>query len=132
MRLSRKVYLTLVCLILVGSTSCVDYSIQLPGGYSLVRVYRQAVVISHPDKGIVIEANIDKYKVMGSLVVGHVILAERPPESEYSKPGYFILNTFTHEYRQGLDKGSWLDALRAAGVASEPKLDKPSRFDNNY
>ena len=131
-RVSGGTFLALVCLFVVGTISCGDYSVRLPGGYSLVRVYSQAVVISHPDKGIVIEANIDRYAVVGSLVVGHVSLADLSPESDNSKPGYFILDTQTHEAKQGLDKSSWLQALRVAGVTGEPKLDRPSRFDRNY
>lgn len=90
------------------------------------------MLISRPGEGIVIEATIDGYAVVGSLVVGHASLADHPPESESSKPGYFILDTQTHEAKQGLDKSSWLEALRAAGVPGEPKLHRPSRFDRNY
>jgi hypothetical protein len=124
--------LALVCLVVVGTISCGDYSVSLPGGYSLVRVYSQTVEISHPDQGIVIAASIDGYEVVGSLIVGHTRLADDPPESDYSKPGYFIIDTQTHEAKQGLDKSIWVKALRAAGIASEPKLHKPSRFDRNY
>jgi hypothetical protein len=117
----------------VGTVSCGDFSVELPGGYSLVRVYGQTVLISGPShQGVVIEASIDGYAVIGSLVVGHARIADQPPESEYSKPGYFILDTHTHEAKQGLEKSSWLEALRAAGIPTEPKLHRPSRFDKNY
>ena len=129
---SRKMYLVLACLVVVGTISCGDYSVQLPGGYSLVRVYGQTVLISRPGEGVVIEASIDNYAVVGSLIVGHSRLADQPPESEYSKPGYFIIDTQTHEAKQGLDKSSWLKALKAAGVSGEPKLHRPSRSDRNY
>ncbi len=131
-RVSGGIYLALVCLVVVGTISCGDYSVQLPGGYSLVRVYGQTVLISRPGEGVVIEASIDGYAVVGSLIVGHVRLADHPPESDYSKLGYFIIDTQTHEAKQGLDKSSWLQALRVAGVTGEPKLDRPSRFDRNY
>jgi|SRR5438445_2733995 len=126
---------TIVALLLavVSTTSCNgDYAIRLPGGYSLVRIYSGTVVISHPDIGIVVEANVDGYAVVGSLVVGHVSLASRDPEQEFSKPGYFVLNTRTHETKQSLDKAAWLESLRAAGILGEPKLNKPSRSDKNY
>jgi len=131
-RVSGGIYLALVCLVVVGTISCGDYSVLLPGGYSLVRVYGQTVLISHPGEGVVIEASIDGYAVVGSLIVGHTRLADHPPESDYSKPGYFIIDTQTHEAKQGLDKSSWLKALKAAGVPGEPKLHRPSRFDRDY
>ncbi len=123
----------LVLIVLIGGLlGCGDYSIRLPGGYSLVRVYAGAVLIHHPEKGIVVNAHIDGYKVHGELVIGHVLSAELPPEKDYSKPGYFILNTKTHEVKEGLDKQTWLNSLRTIGIASEPRLSKPSRFDKNY
>ena len=129
---SGGTYLALVCLVVVGTISCGDFSVHLPGGYSLVRVYGQTVLISRPGEGVVIEASIDGYAVVGSLIVGHTKLADHPPESDYSKPGYFIIDTQTHEAKQGLDKSSWLKALKAAGVSDEPKLHRPSRFDREY
>lgn len=83
---SRRTFSALLWVIVVGTISCGDYSIRLPGGYSLVRVYSRALVVSHPDTGIVIEANVDNYAVIGSLIVGHVSLAERDPEKEFSRP----------------------------------------------
>lgn len=109
-----------------------DYSVRLPGGYALTRVHAGAVVIHHPEKGIVVDANIDGYKVLGDIVVGHVIMADRTPDNAYSKPGYFFVVTKTHEVKQGLDKKSWLEALKKMGVNSEPNLSKPSRFDRDY
>jgi hypothetical protein len=113
-------------------SACGDYSIRLPGNYALTRVYAGAVLINHPEKGVVIDANIDAYAVLGSLVVGHVAVAEQSPEKELSKPGYFILNTKTHEVRQGLDKKVWLDSLKTLGTTTEPSLGKPSRFDRDH
>ena len=111
-----------------GLSGCGDYGIRLPGGYSLDRIYAGAVLISHPEKGIVITAHIDRYTVRDKLVIGHVSPAELPPESDYSRPGFFLLNTETHEVKQGLDKQTWLDSLREVGITHEPNLIKPSRF----
>ena len=113
-------------------SACGDYSVRLPGNYALTRVYAGAVLIGAPEGGVRIEANIDGYKVLNDLVVGHVIVAEHSPEKEMSKPGYFILNTKTHEAKQGLDKKAWLNSLQAQGISSEPSLGRPSRFDKNY
>jgi hypothetical protein len=117
----------------VGTISCGDYSVQLPGGYSLERVYGQTVLISRPyHEGVIINASVDDYAVVGRLIVGHVRLADQAPESDYSKPGYFIIDTQTNEAKQGLDKNSWLQALKDAGVSGEPKLHRPSPLDKNY
>lgn len=113
-------------------SACGDYSVRLPNNYELIRVYAGAVLIGAPEGGVRIEANIDGYKVLNELVVGHVTVAEHSPEKEMSKPGYFIVNTKTHETKQGLDKKTWLDALQAQGISNEPSLGKPSRFDRDY
>jgi hypothetical protein len=109
-----------------------DYSVRLPGGYALTRVHAKAVVIHHPEKGIVVDADIDGYKVLGDIVVGRVIMAERAPDNAYSKPGYFFLITKTHEVKQGLDKKAWLESLQKIGISDEPNLGKPSPFDRDY
>lgn len=128
----RLFWLGLALMAAFSMSACGDYSIRLPGNYALTRVYAGAVLINHPEKGVVIDANIDGYKVLGDLVVGHVTVAEESPEKEMSKPGYFIVNTKTHEVKQGLDKKAWLDALQAHGIGNEPNLGKPSRFDREY
>jgi len=109
-----------------------DYSVRLPGGYALTRVHAGAVVIHHPEKGIVVDANIDGYKVLGDIVVGHVIMADRTPDNAYSKPGYFFVITKTHEVKQGLGKKAWIESLQKLGISSEPNLSKPSPFDRDY
>jgi hypothetical protein len=129
----KKLLLGLLFCIFLGSLfGCGDYAVSLPGGYSLVRIYGGAILISHSSKGVVINANIDSYKVLDELIVGHVTVAELPPEKDYSKPGYFIINTKTHEVGEGLDRMAWLEALRKINIVTEPKLSKPSRFDKDY
>lgn len=118
--------------VIVGMQGCGDYSVRLPGSYVLTRIYAGAVLINHPGKGIVVDANIDGYKVLGDHVVGHVAPADLSPEKEHSKPGYFLLNTKTHEVKQGLDKKAWLESLKKIGINDEPNLSKPSRFDRDY
>lgn len=132
LRAIRSLWFWFVLTILFSMSACGDYSVRLPGNYALIRVYAGAVLIGAPEGGTRIEANIDGYKVLGDLIVGHVTAAELSPEKEMSKPGYFILNSKTHEAKHALDKKAWLDALRALGVNSEPKLSKPSCFDRNY
>lgn len=118
---------------IVGMQGCGDYSVHLPDSYVLTRIYAGAVLINHPEKGIVVDANIDGYTVLGDhVVVGHVTAADLSPEKEHSKPGYFLLNTRTHDVKQGLDKKTWLESLQKIGISNEPNLSKPSRFDRDY
>jgi hypothetical protein len=129
----RFKWLVIHLFLLFGVTACSDYAAPLPNGYSLVSVYAGAVVISGPGEEHigVIGANIERYKVLGELVVGHVNMPEylSPEEKEVSKPGYFILDTRTHEVKAGLDKKAWLDSLKVLGISSEPRLSKPSSWD---
>lgn len=125
---SNLILVMFFCILL----GCGDYAVNLPGGYSLVRIYAGAVLIKHSSNGVVINANIDKYKVINETIVGHVTLAELTPERDYSKPGYFIINTKTHEVKEGLEKKNWLEALQKQGIINEPKLNKPSRLDKDY
>jgi hypothetical protein len=121
-----------LAVIAIMLTACGDYSIRLPHGYGLTQTHGGTVLIEGPDHRLVVGANVDGYGVLGDLVVGHVSLAEYPPDQEDSRPGYFILNTKRHEVKEAIEKNAWLDALRAAGVSEEPRLSKPSRFDKNY
>jgi hypothetical protein len=130
--LTRLIRISAAIVVISSMQACGDYSVRLPGGYVLSRVYAGAVLINHPEKGIVVDANIDGYRVVGDQVVGHVTAADLPPEKEHSKPGYFFLNTKTHEVRQGLDKKAWLESLESKGIRDEPTLSKPSRFDKDY
>lgn len=130
----RKLLLISTLVGIIGIQACGDYATSLPGHYSLVRVYSGAVLISNPEHVVVINPNVESYKVIDGLVVGYVTAPEylSPEEKAVSKPGYFVLNTKTREVQQGLNKTMWLDTLRLLDVKSEPLLNKPSRFDKNY
>jgi hypothetical protein len=114
------------------AVACGDYSIQLPGGYRLSQVYAGAVHIVRPDQGIAVHSHVDRYAVVGHLVVGHVTRAEHEMERSLSRPGYFILDTKTGTVKEEVDLESWLRDLRRLGVADEPALSAPSRFHRDY
>jgi hypothetical protein len=117
---------------LLGAQGFGDYSIRLPGGYRLTRIYAGALLINHPSRGIAVDANIDGYKVLGQYIVGHTSQADQEPEKGYSKPGYFLVDTKAGSAKQGMIKQAWLDELRKVGITEEPKLEAPSRFDRDY
>ena len=122
----------LLALLAMLPAACGDYSIRLPHGYGLTQIHGGTVLIEGPDHRLVVGPNVDGYSVLGDSVVGHVSLAQYQPDREDSRPGYFILNTKTHELKQALEKEAWVDTLRASGIREEPRLSQPSRFDQNY
>lgn len=127
---ARKVVERLIVFALLCSSSmvgCGDYSIKLPREYALVRIYGGAFVIYHPDGKVAVDANVDGYKIYGTIVVGHVSASDLEPEKSYSRPGYFTLNTETHVIDTGLSKQAFLDSLRKLGIGTEPALVKPDR-----
>ena len=129
-RCSRLASVVIVSAVLVGG--CGDYSVCLPNGFSMVRVYAGAVHIGRPNhEGIAVFANVDSYAVLGDYVVGHVKLPKHDPERSLSKPGYFVLNTSTGESRDGMGVDVWREELRRASLATDPLLEEPSRFDSH-
>jgi len=110
-----------------------DYSISLPGGYSLIRVYAGAILMADKNHSKIISPNIDGYKVFGHIVIGHVSSDNLPPEEAAdSQPGYFILDIQSGTVLQGLDEQRWLDLLQKYGITKKPGLHKPSRFDQIF
>ncbi|GAB4270744.1 MAG: hypothetical protein Kow0029_07810 [Candidatus Rifleibacteriota bacterium] len=117
-------------ILVLGTIGLLDYSVQLPNGYSLDRIYSHANLITGPPYGdIAIHANVDKYQVIGDLILGHVTQAERSPEKELSRPGYFFIDTKTKTVIEGLNEQEWLNHIEKAGVKEKPNLKAPSRFD---
>jgi len=123
-----------------------DYEIRLPTGYSLVRVYAGATMLTDPTKGVIIDPNIDGYKIVDNILVGHVScdnLHLTPEDAASCKPGYFIVDMANGYHpplpdtgvympggnlKQALDEQKWIEYLRIYGITEKPKLHKPSRF----
>lgn len=132
-----------------------DYGINLPSGYSLDQIYGGVVLLSDSSQNIVISPNVDGYKVyeQQNILVGHVSSEGlHSPDSEYSVPGYFIVDFKKYIVRNevieidlsnslttrrvakeglmvGLDEKSWLDSLKVYGIIEKPKLHLPSITD---
>src|SRR5439155_19169069 len=60
----RSVIVTL-CFLAAG---CGDYALDLPGGYSLVRVSADEVLLADPTHAVVIMPTVDGYAIQGQLV----------------------------------------------------------------
>jgi hypothetical protein len=126
-RCSRVASVVIVAAVLVGG--CGDYSVCLPNGFSMVRVYPGAVHVVRPNhEGIAIFANVDEYAVLGDYVVGHVDPPKHELERSMSKPGYFILNTSSGDAKDAMDLDAWRAELRRSSLATDPALARPSRF----
>lgn len=128
-----------MCAAVFVLTACGDYRVELPNGYFLVRTSANSILMATTSSTgrniIVIDPHISQYRMLDGdkihLVVGYVKPANIGLKYKItSMGGYFVLNTETRDIRQGLSKDEWRAALRLQGVISEPKLKKPSRFDD--
>lgn len=78
--------------------------------------------------------NVDGYYVYPELIIGHV---SKSREKVYVmqnlgdsyKLGYFIIDLRNDRRYNGLSRKVWIERLRKFGVNHEPRLFKPSRFD---
>ena len=106
-----------------------DWRVSLPRGYSLVRTYASAVLMSDSNHIVVINPCIDEYKVYEdkNLIVGHVTRTPGllPVDSADSRPGFFIVDTRSGVTMEGLEEKAWLDSLRIYGISEKPRLHEP-------
>lgn len=135
MRTFRVTSLLLLILSAFALSSCSDFSGPLPGGYRVVRTNINTVVIVAPE-GVppkdrksgqtVIAAKIDKMNVSGNLVYGFVRTSPHSEVRHLETPGYFIIDTSTHQVQTGLEEDSFLLLLRDVNVPNE--LVDPRKF----
>lgn len=117
---------------LVAICDCWDYSVDLPNGYRLVRLNSYEVAIVLPDNRMLIDPDVRRYAISGSVVAGFAevpkSLPQQPPPPRQQE-GYFIVNTETGDVWDSLSQEAWLERLRLLGIESELKLKRPSPFD---
>jgi len=115
-----------------------DYVVELPNGYRLARTESHDISIAAPEgcydlPGQPVPPEIIRLNVEGDVVFGQI---RRNPElryiGEFEVPalidGNFIFDTTTGKLEIGLDRESWLAALKQHGIDKDPSLEKPSRF----
>lgn len=81
--------------------------------------------------------NVDGYRVYRQIITGHVSNGRYtnafgdpiPKPRPLPHTGYFIIDVRIDRAYDGLSKEEWLKKLRSFGVTSEPKLFKPSIYD---
>jgi hypothetical protein len=106
-----------------------DFEIHLPKGYLLIRTEPDSVAMCYANTEVLVESNIDGYRVYNDAVVGHVVKFRKP--MVHSVPGYFIVDLKTGKVQQGLSQKKWLAALRKYGIKSAPTLHQPSYQDES-
>ena len=80
-------------------------------------------MIAYKDLEVTIGPHIDGYYVHEDYVVGHVTQpVVETVVVEQSKLGYFILNTRTREFTEGMSKEEWLEMSVSYGIDAEPEL----------
>lgn len=80
--------------------------------------------------------SVDGYRVYRKAIIGHT--ARPRIKTSYGDPirilnphpvGYFIIDARTDIVYEGLSKREWLKKLRGYGIVREPRLYRPSAFD---
>jgi hypothetical protein len=66
------------------------------------------VCIAEPDNTISLEGNVETYSVQNPFIIGYA-----STNHMHANQGYFIINTRTHEMKQGLSEADWKNELKA-------------------
>jgi hypothetical protein len=103
-----------------------DYTIGLPNGYGLTRVYSDTVLLYGSTRQILIGPTVDGYQVQGRLIIGHA-RGTNDPNFPDAITGYFVVDTGTGKLQHWKDKESWLQALHRHGIFVTPDLQRPRR-----
>lgn len=121
-------------LLLCGCFLHPDYSIALPNGYELARIWKGAHTIANERNFLVVGLSIQKYAVVDSVVTGYVSDENMAdvPEALRGKVGYFVLDTATGNLEDGLSEDKWRETLKSHGIMSPPPLKAPSRKDAKW
>ncbi len=128
----------LLALVALFTTGCWDYEIALPHGWKLSQWSAGENVVLKPAPGssriaTLVGPTVDRYQVVEHFVLGHVdALPDAVHYGFRSSPGYFIVDTATNRVWQGLDELAWRQQLRELGIAEEPQLHWPTRYDTQY
>lgn len=95
-----------------------------PSGYGLFRSDAATIVLLGPDEattsprsgGIVVAAKISRLNVSRSFIYGLVEPSPQSPHADMQTPGFFIVNTATHEVERGLSATAYEARLRQLGL----------------
>ena len=121
-------------LLLCGCFLHPDYSIALPNGYKLSRIWKGAHTIVNERNFLVVGLTVQKYAVVGNIVTGYVSDENMAdvPETLRGKTGYFVLDTATANLQDGLGEDKWRNVLELHNITSLPALKTPSRKDAKW
>lgn len=102
-----------------GGGAASDFSYELTGEYSLIRVNAGSCYIQG-DTGYAVPPNIQRMQIVDDLVLGYAARSD----TEGSVRGYFILDLDSGECVHGLDEDRWLQALKGKQI-EKPVLIRP-------
>ena len=105
-----------------------DYSVQLPNGYSVVRVNSDKLLIADARPVVVVPPSVKEMGVTGNLVYGRVSRPSVLDPNLKTITGYFVVDTRTGGVMLGMEENAWLRRLRDSGINERPILRRPTRF----
>ncbi len=124
-----------VAMILTGCNR--DYSSPLPNGYRIVRANASSITVNGPARVIGLEGTmevlsgcyagpiVDGLDVIGQVIAGHARIESPPlPQIGCQFPGYFLIETSTHEYWLELTKEEFDARCKVLGIV--PNLKPPT------
>jgi hypothetical protein len=95
-----------------------DYTVPLPNGYFVGRVYSGAFAVVRPDNRVV--TRVTEVSIMVA-VVGDIVLGENDPQITHPRR-YFVLNTKTREAWIDLTYPEYRAKLRELEIPDAPEL----------
>lgn len=105
-----------------------DYTVPLPNGYVVARVYSGGFGIVNPQNHGVTPLSTSEIAVA---VVGDIVAGEVDPSNYRTRTestGYFVINTRTDEIQTNLSWNQFRGVLQANGVGTPPPLSRVNRF----
>ena len=111
--------LSLAAILLSCAGACGDYEIPLGHGFILVRTSPEVFAIVDPPHRVIAGPTVDRYRVHGDIVTGHV--------RSNGRETYFVIDMRTREAALLLTEGQWRQTLAQRGI-TDLTLMKPPRY----
>lgn len=105
-----------------------DYTIQLPNGYFVARVYSGAFAIVNPNRRVVTDQS---HQGIAVAVDDDIVMGEIDPTPSDADPAagrHFVINTKTNEVWLELSREEYLHRLRLVDIKAPPRLVLVDRF----
>lgn len=129
---SSSLRCAVLLLLALAAMGCGDYRVDLPGGYQIVKIYRdtyQLVRAGAPGaaRSVLVGPSVDRYAVIKGLIVGHVEWRASDPNFDSQERGYFAVRIADGRIEKALSEEQWRRLLANWGVEQAPELHRPTR-----